>query len=114
MSNSTEIKAIKRRAAKVDANPEVLAQFLKLAEADAYPMAKNGNSLAWRKSGVVARCSGAKEGDAFITYELSVKTVWEGRNYTTVTKIEKMHLSPADLKFSLVERAEVKTEWKSS
>ena len=115
MSNSTEIKAIKRRAAKVDAHPDTLARFIKLAEISICPMAKNGNGMAWRKNGVVARCSGGKVDGNWINYELSVKTIWDGRDYTTVTKIEKIVMVPnGNFDFHTIARAEVKTEWKSA
>jgi hypothetical protein len=83
----TWAEALRKRAAKVQADKMVVETFLSLVRDDHYIKVFGGNTNDWRKRGSVGQFVSWKGG--FNLYMLTVKTVFSGMNYTTVTQIEQ-------------------------
>lgn len=84
---SKALVALKRRAAKCEADEKILEEFI--AYAGDYPIKTiRGNDGRWRKRGVVGSFMACYP-NGFIDYALSVRCVFRGNDYIRTTRIEK-------------------------
>jgi hypothetical protein len=91
----TWAEALRKRAAKVQADKTVVETFLSLVRDDHYIKVFSGNTNDWRKRGSVGQFASWKDG--YNVFVLTVKTVFSGMNYTTVTQIEQHNVDAAGM-----------------
>ena len=106
-----KIASLKRRAKKVDADEILVDQYVGFIGGSP-PYVISGLNSLWKSRGVIAVFTQKSKGEVFTDYELTVRTVWSGMDFTKTTRIEKRTAKDGDHTLEVIAEKAVTTYYK--